>query len=87
MAHERVAVVGDRVYRPAGRWTGTVHALLNYLHDVGFTRAPKPLGVMDGQELLGFIPGDSGADCWRRAVPEDWRAARPSRGRLSATAT
>jgi aminoglycoside phosphotransferase (APT) family kinase protein len=47
-----------------------VHALLNHLHDVGFTRVPKPLGVVDGQEVLSFIPGDSGADGWRRVVPE-----------------
>jgi aminoglycoside phosphotransferase (APT) family kinase protein len=26
--------------------------------------------VVDGQEVLGFIPGDSGADGWRRVVPE-----------------
>jgi hypothetical protein len=70
VAHERVAVVGDRVYRPAGWWTPTVHALLNHLHDVGFTRVPKPLGVVDGQEVLGFIPGDSGPAGWRRVVPE-----------------
>jgi hypothetical protein len=70
VAHERVAVVGDQVYRPAGWWTPTVHALLNHLHDVGFTRVPKPWGVVDGREVLGFIPGDSGADGWRRVVPE-----------------
>jgi aminoglycoside phosphotransferase (APT) family kinase protein len=33
-------------------------------------RVPKPLGVVDGQEVLGFIPGDSGAAGWRRVVPE-----------------
>ncbi|MEV6922882.1 aminoglycoside phosphotransferase family protein [Dactylosporangium sp. NPDC051485] len=70
MAHERVAVIGDRVYRPAGWWTPTVHALLRYLHDVGFTRVPRPLGVVDGREVLDFIPGDSGSAGWRRVVPE-----------------
>jgi len=70
MVHERVAVVGDRVFRPAGWWTPTVHALLNHLHDVGFTRVPQPLGVRDGREVLGFIPGDSGASGWQRVVPE-----------------
>jgi len=71
VAQERVVVVGDRVYRPAGWWTPTVHALLNHLHDVGFTRVPKPIGVVDGQEVLGFIPGDSGKSGWRRVVPEE----------------
>jgi hypothetical protein len=70
VARERVTVVGDRVYRPAGWWTPAVHALLNHLHDVGFTRVPKPLAVVGGQEVLGFIPGDSGAAGWRRVVPE-----------------
>lgn len=58
------------MYRPAGWWTPTVHALLNHLHDVGFTRVPRPLGVVDGQEVLSFIPGDSGAAGWRRVVPD-----------------
>ena len=47
-----------------------MHALLNHLHDAGFPRVPKPLGVVDGQEVLGFIPGDSGAAGWQRVVPE-----------------
>jgi hypothetical protein len=70
VVHDRVVVVGNRVYRPAGWWTPTVHALLDHLHDVGFTRVPKALGVVDGQEVLAFIPGDSGAAGWRRVVPE-----------------
>ncbi|MEV4416841.1 aminoglycoside phosphotransferase family protein [Catellatospora sp. NPDC049609] len=70
MAHARVTTVGDRVHRPAGWWTPTVHALLHHLRDVGFTRAPEPLGVVDGQEVLGFIPGASGAAGWQRVVPE-----------------
>jgi hypothetical protein len=68
--HERVSVIDDRVYRPAGWWTPTVHALLTHLHKVGFTRVPRPLGVVDGQEVLGFISGDSGAAGWERVVPE-----------------
>jgi hypothetical protein len=47
-----------------------VHALLEYLHEGGFTRVPKPFGVVDGEEVLGFIPGDSGAAGWQRVVPE-----------------
>lgn len=70
MREERVAVRGDRVYRPAGWWTPTVHALLRYLHEVGFTRVPRPFGVVDGQEVLQFIPGESGPAGWSRVVPE-----------------
>src|SRR4051812_40303661 len=65
-----IRIVGDRVYRPAGWWTPTVHALLGHLHEVGFTRVPVPLGVIDGQEVLRFIPGESGAAGWRQVVPE-----------------
>lgn len=47
-----------------------MHALLEYLHGVGFTQVPKPLGVVDGEEVLGWIPGESGAAGWRQVVPE-----------------
>ncbi|WP_091664710.1 aminoglycoside phosphotransferase family protein [Micromonospora auratinigra] len=70
MVQQRIIVVDDRVYRPAGWWTPTVHALLEYLHGVGFTCVPKPFGVVDGTEVLGFIQGESGAVGWQRAVPE-----------------
>src|SRR5262249_40427505 len=58
------------VYRPAGWWTPTVHALLAYLHDVGFDRVPRPLGIVDGEEVLSWIPGESGAVGWQQVVPE-----------------
>jgi hypothetical protein len=67
---QRVMVRDGRVYRPAQWWTPTVHALLNHLRAVGFTQAPRPLGVVDGQEILQFIPGDSGPAGWSRVVPE-----------------
>ncbi len=47
-----------------------MHALLEYLHGVGFTRVPKPIGVIGGEEVLRFIPGDSGPAGWARVVPE-----------------
>jgi aminoglycoside phosphotransferase (APT) family kinase protein len=70
MTPDRITVVGDRVYRPVGWWTPTVHALLEYLHGVGFDRVPRPLGIDDGREVLGWIPGESGANAWRKVVPE-----------------
>jgi Ser/Thr protein kinase RdoA (MazF antagonist) len=55
----QVVRVGDTVRRPAGPWTPAVHALLTHLHDVGFTAAPRPLGIDDqGREVLTFIPGE-----------------------------
>ena len=50
--------VGDTVRRPAGPHTAAVHALLSYLHEVGFEGAPQPLGIDEyGREVLSFIPG------------------------------
>jgi hypothetical protein len=55
---EGVVRVGDTVRRPCGYWTPAVHALLAYLHDVGFSGAPKPLGIDDqGREVLSFAAG------------------------------
>ncbi|MFF3853542.1 hypothetical protein [Micromonospora sp. NPDC002575] len=85
MVQQRIMVVDDRVYRPAGWWTPTVHALLEYLHGVGFTCIPKPFGVVDGTEVLGFIEGESGAVGWQRAVPE--AGLRLGRVSKSVTAT
>lgn len=53
-----VVRVGDTVRRPAGPYTPAVHALLAYLHAVGFEGAPRPLGIDErGREVLSFIPG------------------------------
>lgn len=53
-----VVRVGDTVRRPTGPWTPAVHALLAYLHGVGFHAAPRPLGLDEqGREVLTFIPG------------------------------
>jgi hypothetical protein len=67
----RITIAGDRVLRPAGWWTPTVHALLGHLHAVGFDRAPRPLGVEGDLEVLSMIPGDSGAAGWSRVVPDE----------------
>jgi len=53
-----VVRIGDTIRRPAGPWTPAVHALLGYLHTVGFHGAPRPLGIDEhGREILTFIPG------------------------------
>jgi Ser/Thr protein kinase RdoA (MazF antagonist) len=48
---------GDTMRRRAGEWTPAVHALLGYLHAVGFAAATRPLGLSDGVEILAFVPG------------------------------
>ena len=55
----RVVRIGDTVRKPAGPWTPAVHRLLAHLHEVGFTAAPRPLGIDEkGREVLTFIPGE-----------------------------
>ncbi|HEX3812852.1 MAG TPA: phosphotransferase [Mycobacteriales bacterium] len=66
----RVIRVGDRVFRDTGWWTPAVHGLLRHLQTQGFRYAPHVYGtVAGGQEMLGFIPGESGAIGWSRVVP------------------
>jgi Phosphotransferase enzyme family len=55
-----VVRVRDTVRRPGGPWTPTVHALLEHVHQRGFTYGPRPLGIDDqGREMLSYIPGDT----------------------------
>ena len=56
-----VVRVGDTVRRPVGPWTDTVDALLRYLHEKGFTGAPRPLGRDDqGRQVLEYVHGEIG---------------------------
>ena len=57
-----VVRVGDTVRRNAGPWTPAVHALLRHLERVGFTGAPRALGIDDqGREVLSYLEGECGA--------------------------
>ena len=58
----RVVRVGETVRRSAGPWTPSVHALLEHLRGVGFSGAPRVLGVEAEQEVLEFIPGETTDD-------------------------
>ena len=56
-----VVRVGDTVRRPPGPWTDTVDALLRYLHETGFTGAPRLLGRDDqGRQVLEYVHGEIG---------------------------
>jgi Ser/Thr protein kinase RdoA (MazF antagonist) len=53
-----VVRVADTVRRPTGPHSAFVHALLRHLQAVGFTGAPRLLGVDDqGREVLSFLDG------------------------------
>jgi hypothetical protein len=54
----RVARIGDTVRRPLRPTSPATHALLQHLDDVGFTGAPRFLGVDEqGREVLSYVPG------------------------------
>ena len=56
-----VVRVGDTVRRNAGPWTPAVHALLRHLEYVGFTGAPRALGIDErGREVLSYLDGECG---------------------------
>ncbi|MCG7500194.1 aminoglycoside phosphotransferase family protein [Vibrio sp. Of7-15] len=49
---------GNKLYRPKGKWSGAVHALLSHLRVVGFYAAPQPFGFEKEQEVLSFVQGN-----------------------------
>ena len=53
-----VVIDGDVVRRPAGPWTPTVHALLDYLERAGFTGSPRAVCAV-GEDVVTYIPGES----------------------------
>lgn len=58
-----IARAGDVVRRPAGFWTPQTQRLLRHLRDVGFERAPEPMGFeIDGCELVGYLRGEVHVD-------------------------
>lgn len=66
--------IGDRVRRPAGPWTPTVHAFLDHLERRGFRGAPRVHGVdAEGSELLTYIEGEVPNDsAWEPGDPNLW---------------
>src|SRR6266487_2320141 len=56
-----VVRAGDTVRRNVGPWTPSVHALLRHLEYVGFTGAPRALGIDErGREVLSYLEGECG---------------------------
>jgi len=60
-----VVRIGATVRRQSGVWTEAVQALLRHLEAVGFTAAPRALGL-DGQgrEQVSFLPGAAATRPW-----------------------
>ncbi|GAA1988856.1 aminoglycoside phosphotransferase family protein [Catenulispora subtropica] len=49
---------GDVVERPAPPHAEALHRYLRALRDAGFDGAPEPKELLDGREVLSFVPGD-----------------------------
>ncbi len=56
-------------------WTESVHVLLAYLAERGFTEAPRPLALTEEYEDLSFIDGASGDDACRLVASDSAVAA------------
>jgi Ser/Thr protein kinase RdoA (MazF antagonist) len=68
---ERITRAADRVHRPAGPWTPTVHRLLAHLHEHRFVAAPEPIAVAGELETVSFIPGDAGEYPWTADIASE----------------
>src|SRR5947209_1698747 len=65
-----VVRVGATVRRATGPWAPAVHTLLRHLEAVGFTGAPRVLGVDAlGREVLTYLAGEAGYYDKVRTVP------------------
>lgn len=80
---------GRTVRRPSRPWTGTVHALLRHLEDVGFAGAPRVAGSgfdPEGNEVLTYVEGTvSSGRVW--SEEGIWEVGRMLRDLHAATAS
>lgn len=60
--------VGETIRRPTGEWTPAVHALLTHLEVVGFTGAPRVLGIDGADEVLSLLHGEPALTPWPQAL-------------------
>ncbi|GAA1850758.1 phosphotransferase [Microlunatus capsulatus] len=74
-ADRPVLRIGDVVRHPRQPWSGSVHALLAHLAEVGFAEAPRPGPVAEDHDDVGYIEGVSG-DAACRLVAGDEAVAQ-----------
>ena len=71
MQPSRVRIGPDGVRRPVHPWTPAVHVGLTRLRAAGLDEVPAPLALGAREEVLSFLPGEAGADCWPHQVPAE----------------
>jgi len=82
-----VVRIGNTVRRPLGPNSTFVHALLRHLESVGYSHAPRLLGVdPQGREILTFVPGTVPTDLGYFSESQVREAARIIAGLHDATA-
>ena len=58
---DKIARSNNKVHRPAGPWSATVHQLLHHIRKQGFLDGPEPFGFdSEGNEVVSYIDGDVG---------------------------
>ncbi len=65
-----VELSAERVIRPAGPHSRTVHSFLRHLRQKGLDCVPEPLSLTEEVEVLGYIEGESGGDGWKNQHDE-----------------
>ena len=82
-----VVRIGNTVRRPLGPNSTFVHTLLRHLESVGYSHAPRLLGVdPQGREILTFVPGTVPTDLGYFSESQVREAARIIAGLHDATA-
>jgi hypothetical protein len=80
----QVVRIGPHVLRPSSPHSGSIHAFLRAVRDVGFDGAPTPVGIDDdGRARLVFIEGDVPVPpypSWSQSDPALASVARLLRG-------
>lgn len=72
--------VGDTVRRPTGPWTPAVHRLLHHLATIGFSGAPRVIGLDEsGREMLEYVDGEVGTLSTERPLPSWFRTPEACR--------
>lgn len=56
--NKSISIQNNKVHRPKGFWTPTIHLLLTYLHNKQFHAVPKVFGINDDCEIISYMEGD-----------------------------
>ncbi|WP_070964419.1 phosphotransferase enzyme family protein [Vibrio sonorensis] len=58
-SESRITIINKTVVRPLTKSSATIHALLGYLSEQGFTHGPRVVRVEQENEVLSLVEGDT----------------------------